>query len=135
MEKSIKVSQKARSPFNNFLGVKIERPEKGVVHCSLQIGPHHKNANDVVHGGVYFSILDTVMGATIKTVTNKSTVTINSSINFLAPLKEGDTLYATAKVVKVGKSIITAEGEIRDCKDTLLAITIGTFKVIRPNMK
>lgn len=130
MEKSMEVSKKARSPFNDFLGVKIERPEEGVVHCSLQVGPHHKNANDAVHGGVYFSILDTVMGATIKTITNKSTVTINSSINFFAPLKEGDHMYAYAKVVKFGKSIITAESEIKDCKDNILAKAIGTFKII-----
>ena len=122
-----------RSPFNNFIGNKLEMLEEGHVVYSLKIEPHHKNVNQAVHGGVFFSILDSVMGATVRSVTKQPITTINSSINFFAPLREGNQIFASSKVVQCGKSIVTAEGEIKDCNGTVLAKTIGTFKIIRLN--
>lgn len=120
------------SPFNNFIGIQLEEYEEGHVVYSLKIQPHHKNVNQAVHGGVFFSILDSVMGATVRSITKQPLATINSSINFFAPLREGDEIFASAKVVQHGKSIATAEGEIKDCNGNVLAKTIGTFKMIRP---
>ena len=121
------------SPFNNFVGNKLEELEEGYVVYSLKIAPHHKNVNQAVHGGVFFSILDSVMGATVRSITKQPIATINSSINFFAPLREGDQIFASAKVVQCGKSIVTAEGEVKDCNGTVLAKSIGTFKIIRFN--
>ena len=120
-----------KSPFNNFVGIQLEELEEGYVVYSLKIRPDHKNVNQSVHGGVFFSILDSVMGATVRTITKQPITTINSSINFFAPLREGDQIFASAKVVQCGKSIATAEGEVKDCNGTILAKTIGTFKIIR----
>jgi uncharacterized protein (TIGR00369 family) len=119
------------SPFNNHIGIKLEKFEEGAVVYSIKVEPHHKNVNGAVHGGVYFSILDSVMGATIRSITKQPITTINSSINFFASFKEGEKMFAAAKVVQLGKSIVTAEGEITDCNGTVLAKTIGTFKIIR----
>ena len=119
------------SPFNNFIGIKLERYEEGNVIYSLKIEPHHKNVNQAVHGGVFFSILDSVMGATVRSIAKQPITTINSSINFFAPLREGDQIFASSKVVQCGKSIVTAEGEVKDCNGKVLAKSIGTFKIIR----
>jgi acyl-CoA thioesterase len=119
------------SPYNNFLGIKLEKFEVGSVIYSIEVTPNHKNVNQAVHGGVYFSILDSVMGATIRSVTKQPITTINTTVHFLAPLKEGDQMVASAKVVQLGRSIVTAEGEVRDCNGSILAKTIGTFKIIR----
>ena len=119
------------SPFNNFVGIKLEEYEEGHVVFSLKIEPHHKNVNQAVHGGVFFTILDAVMGATVRSITKQPITTINSSISFFAPLREGDQIFASAKVVQCGKSIATAEGEIKDCNGNVLTKTIGTFKIIR----
>lgn len=120
----------SRSPFMDYLGIKIERIVEGRVYCKMNIEENYKNANDVVHGGVYFTLLDTVMGATIKLTTNKSAVTINSTIHYFAPLVEGNQLFAYAKIIKCGKSIVIVEGEAKDCNGNLLAKTTGTFKFV-----
>jgi uncharacterized protein (TIGR00369 family) len=119
------------SPFNKFVGIKLEEFEEGYVVYSLKIGPHHKNVNQSVHGGVFFSILDSVMGATVRSITKQPITTINSSINFFAPLCDGDQIFASAKVVQCGKTIATAEAEVKNCKGAVLAKSIGTFKIIR----
>lgn len=119
------------SPFNNYIGIKLEKFEEGAVVYSLKVGPNHQNVNQSVHGGVYFSILDTVMGATIRSAVKQKVITINVSINYLAAFSEGDKMYAAAKIVQQGRSIVTAEGEVTDCNGKVLAKTIGTFKIIR----
>ncbi len=119
------------SPFNNYLGIKLEKYEEGSVVYSIKVTPDHKNVNQAIHGGVYFSILDTVMGATVRSVTKNPITTINSTINFIAPLKEGDQMIASANLVRSGKSIAFAEGEVKDCNGLVLAKSVGTFKIIK----
>lgn len=119
------------SPFNHFIGIKLEEFEEGYVVYSLKIAPHHKNVNQAIHGGVFFSILDSVMGATVRSITKQPITTINSSINFFAPLREGNQIFASSKVVQCGKSIATAEAEVKDCNGAVLAKSTGTFKIIR----
>lgn len=119
------------SPFNNFLGIKLKEFEEGSVVYSLKVTPAHLNVNQGVHGGVYFSILDSVMGATIRTVIKQPIVTVNVTINYFAPVKNGETMIARANVIQHGKSIMTAEGIIEDSNGQLLAKATGTFKRIR----
>ncbi len=121
------------SPFNNLIGIKLEKFEEGEVVYSLKIEPHHHNVNHGVHGGVFFSILDAAMGATIRSITKQPITTINAAIHFFAPLREGDQIFASAKVVQRGRSIVTAEAEVKDVHDSVLAKTTGTFKIIRSN--
>lgn len=119
------------SPFNNHLGIKLDTLEEGTVIYTLEINPMHLNVNQGVHGGVYFSILDSVMGATIRSIVKQPIVTINMSINFFAPASNEDKLKASAKVLQRGTSIVTAEGNVEDAGGRLLAKSIGTFKIIR----
>lgn len=119
------------SPFNNHLGIRLEKFEEGSVIYSIKITPSHLNVNNAVHGGVYFTILDAVMGATVRSVIKKKVVTINANINFFSALTNGDKMFASGKIIRQGKSIVTAEGEITDCEGLLLAKTVGTFKVLR----
>ncbi|WP_174733335.1 PaaI family thioesterase [Mesobacillus harenae] len=119
------------SPFNNFVGIKLKKFEEGAVVYSIKIKPNHLNVNQAVHGGVYFTILDSVMGATIRSVTKEPITTINTTINYFASLKDGDEMIASAKVVQRGRSIVTAEAEVTDRNGTVLAKTVGTFKILK----
>lgn len=118
------------SPFNNYLGIQLDKYEEGSVVYSLKVLPHHNNVNQGVHGGVYFSILDAVMGATVRSITKKPITTINSTINFISPLTEGNQMIASANLIKSGKNIAFAEGEVRDCNGLILANSVGVFKIM-----
>jgi uncharacterized protein (TIGR00369 family) len=121
------------SPFNKYLGLKLEKFEEGAVVYSLKITPSHLNVNQGVHGGVFFSMLDSVTGATIRSVTIQPIVTVNMSIHYFAPAKNEETLTASAKIIQQGNSIVTAEGIIEDSGGEVLAKSVGTFKIIHPN--
>jgi uncharacterized protein (TIGR00369 family) len=120
----------AASPFFNHIGFQITRFEAGEVVMELPVKEHLINANNAVHGGVYASMLDTIMGMTIRSIVEFPLTTINLNINYLAPSTEG-ILVAKGKVIQQGYRIITAEGEITDQEGKLLAKGIGTFKVLR----
>lgn len=117
------------SGFNNHLGMKLEKLDEGSAVYSITVQPFHLNVNQSVHGGVYFSILDSVIGLTIRSACKQPVVTVNMNISYFSPAMMGETLTATAKIIQKGNSIVTAEGEIKNGNDNLLAKAIGTFKI------
>lgn len=119
------------SPFNNLLGIKLAEFEEGKVVYSLETRPSHLNVNQAIHGGVYFTLLDSVMGATIRSVVKLPIVTINTSINYFTPVANGETMLAKANIIQEGGSIVTAEGTIEDENGNVFAKATGTFKKIR----
>ena len=119
------------SPFNNYLGIKLEKFEEGSVTYTLKTTQSHLNVNQAIHGGVFFSLLDSVTGATIRSVIKQPIVTVNMSIHYFAPAKNGELLTASAKIIQQGNSIVTAEASIVDSVGNVLAKSIGTFKKIR----
>jgi uncharacterized protein (TIGR00369 family) len=118
------------SPFVNFLGVQIVQFEEGKVVLELPVRRDLINVNQTVHGGVFASLLDNILGMTIRSLVKKPLATVNLQIHFLESLKQGK-MVATAQVLKKGNRLVTAEGEIRDGEERLLAKGIGTFKVLR----
>lgn len=117
------------SSFFNHLGLQIVRFEPGDVMIELLVQPHLMNANDTVHGGVHASMLDSIIGMTIRSVVEHPLTTINLNIHYLAP-STGGKLVARGKVLQQGYRIITGEGEVFDGEGKLLAKGIGSFKVM-----
>jgi uncharacterized protein (TIGR00369 family) len=118
------------SSFFNHMGFHIVRFEEGEVILELPIKEHLVNVNNTVHGGVYATALDSVIGMTIRSIVKYPLATVNLNINYLAA-STGGVLVAKGKVVHQGYRIITGEGEVTDREGNLLAKGIGTFKVLR----
>ncbi len=119
------------SPFNKHLGMKVKHFSEGDVVLQLTIKDSHLNVNDTAHGGVYFSLLDSVMGATVRSTVKNPITTISMNINYFSPIKEQDIVTAKAKIIQKGNSIVTAEGEISDETGKVISKAIGTFKIMR----
>lgn len=83
------------------------------------------NPFNIVHGGLIFSIGDTVMGVKIKSL-GKNAVTLNSSINFISP-GVGKYLIATCKIIKDGKKTCVLQATIKNDLDKLVATMNGTY--------
>lgn len=83
------------------------------------------NPFNIVHGGLIFSIGDTVMGVKIRSL-GRNAVTLNSSINFISP-GVGKYLIATCKIIKNGKKTCVLEATIKNDKDALVALMSGTY--------
>lgn len=119
------------SPFNKHIGIEVKHFLEGDVVLQLTIKDSHLNVNDTAHGGVYFSLLDSVMGATVRSTVKNPITTISMNINYFSPIKEQDIITATAKIIQKGNSIVTAEGEVSDKSGKVVSKAIGTFKIMR----
>lgn len=99
-----------RDKFARSIGVQVIEalPEKAV--CTLKINETHHNGLGLVNGGVIFTLGDLAM-AVAANANGRSTVTLNSNIEFVKSAKEG-TLVAVATPVKTGKTISRYRVEI-----------------------
>ncbi len=113
------------------LGFKTVQYEEGNVVIKLEIQDVHMNANQTLHGGIHATMIDNIIGATIRSLTNLPSTTINLTIQYLKPISKG-VITARAIILLQGYKIITAEGIIYDEYNQLIAKGTGTFKVLHP---
>ena len=113
--------------FDDHLGARVEATGDGA-DASLTIAPHHLNGRGVVHGGVYSSLLDTVMGSAVVAAIPREwwCATTSLSIQFLGGATEGD-LRATGRVVRRSRSIAFVSGEVEDASGRVVAVAHGTW--------
>jgi acyl-CoA thioesterase len=94
---------------DSTVGIVIEDADENYARCSLITENKHKNAGDVVMGGVLFSLADYTFAVAsnakdILDGTNCVTQTLSSNISYLSPARIGEKLIAEAKCVKRGRT-------------------------------
>jgi len=101
------------SAFGNWLNGKLTYYEKGKVVKEYKIRHEMTNALGTLHGGVIASILDEIIGMTVISLefTHLKT-TVNLNVDYFYPAMEGQTLIATAQMIKEGKKISHLQGEL-----------------------
>ncbi len=91
----------------------------------------HLNINQVVHGGVYATILDTAMGGAVVTMLGEDEVTATTSlyVEFLRPAREGQKLRARGEVVRRGRHLAFVKGDLVDGDGVGLSQAHGTWYI------
>ncbi len=84
-----------------------------------------------LHGGALMSLADNLGGvcAYLNLPPGAGTATISSSTNFLRAVLEGE-VTAAARPLRVGRSVIVVQTEVRDDEDRLVAQTTQAQAVI-----
>jgi uncharacterized protein (TIGR00369 family) len=87
---------------------------------------------DIVQGGFITGMLDAAMSHAVFAVEKGWVIlpTLEIKISFLEAVHPGD-LFATGRIVRLGKSVVFLEGELRDAEGMLLATASSTARVIR----
>jgi uncharacterized protein (TIGR00369 family) len=119
--------------FHHEVGFRIDpdASDRGVVTVSGRVEHRHLNINGVVHGGVYATILDTAMGASVVSLLREGETTATTSlyVEFLRAAREGDTLTARGEVLRRGRHIAFAEGNLFGADGTRLSQARGTWYI------
>jgi uncharacterized protein (TIGR00369 family) len=115
------------------VGFHIDLAHSGHGVCTVtgKVEPRHLNINRVVHGGVYATILDTAMGAAVVSTLGdgETTATTSLYVEFLRAAREGDTLTARGDVLRRGRHLAFAEGELVDQVGQRLSQARGTWYI------
>lgn len=96
----------------------------------LEIQPSSLNPLGIVHGGALVTLADTVAGTAAYT-TGQSCVTLDCSMQFLAPAK-GTRISCTAAPKKLGRTVLVYDVSLTDDTGRLVATGTYTFFATGP---
>jgi uncharacterized protein (TIGR00369 family) len=106
--------------------------ENGVItRGTLPVHLLTENSLGILHGGITFTLLDSVMGTYANQLLpdHLGAVTSNLSIHYIAPVSNGS-ISATAQLLHHGKKTMVLEGKVVDSSNQLIAHGTGTFFII-----
>ena len=91
-------------PFSKWLGIEILEVELGRCKVGMTIRKEMLNSMQKAHGGISYSLADTAFGFAANTH-GKFAVSIETSINHIEALNEGDYLVAESVIEKVNRKL------------------------------
>jgi len=116
------------STFLELVGFDADEREEGTFHLELKLQPHLYQDDGTIHPGVFSTMLDIVMGATVSRKFQSFATTINLNVSYfnLSPhnLYKGETT-----IIHQEGSYVTAEGVIVNETGEVVSKGIGTFKI------
>jgi acyl-CoA thioesterase len=90
----------SQDPFSTWLGIEILECKIGRCKVGLTIRKEMLNSMGKAHGGISYSLADTAFGFAANTH-GKYAVSIETSINHIEALEEGDFIVAESVIEKV----------------------------------
>ncbi len=111
-------------PFSKWLGIEIEAITKGSCKLSMTIRKEMLNGFGIAHGGITYSLADSTLAFAANTH-GKQSVSVDTSINHVEKLKEGDKIVATAKEESLKNKFAVYKIEIKR-GDIIVALFKGT---------
>ncbi len=122
-----------RGGFHHEVGFRVLPEKSGHGFCTVSghVERRHLNINGVVHGGVYATILDTAMGGSVVSllVDDETTATTSLYVEFLRTARQGEVLTARGKVLRRGRHIAFAEGDLVGSDGERLSQGHGTWYI------
>jgi len=109
--------------FSQGLGIEILDVKQGYCKVGLTIRKDMLNSMNNAHGGVTYSLADTAFGFAANTHGNYA-VSIDTSINHIEPLKEGDYITAESVIKKTKNKLSFKIVEVKH-GDELVALFKG----------
>ena len=94
----------SQDPFSTWLGIEILECEIGRCKVAMTVRKEMLNSMNKAHGGISYSLADTAFGFAANTH-GKYAVSIESSINHIEVLNEGDYLVAESVIEKVNSKL------------------------------
>ncbi len=100
----IPVKMLSQDAFSSWLGIQILDVKKGRCKVAMTIRKEMLNSMNKAHGGISYSLADTAFGFAANTH-GKYAVSIETSINHIEALNEGDYLTAESVIEKVNNKL------------------------------
>lgn len=94
----------SKDTFSQWLGVEVMEVKEGFAKIKMTIRKDMLNGHLVAHGGISFSLADSAFAFASNSHGQKA-VSIETSINHIKPLFEGDELIATAEKESTSRSL------------------------------
>ncbi|MCU0632603.1 MAG: PaaI family thioesterase [Methanolinea sp.] len=124
------------NPFFCLMGIEVESVGKGEAVLRMTVRHDMMNGEGWLQGGIFTALADEAMVLAIYTLIapGEGIATITETTAFIGGSREA-TLYAAGKVVKKGRRVVFAEGDVRSGEPggPLLSRSTAAFAVRRDN--
>ena len=117
-----------------LLGIETVAAERGLVTNRVLLREEHLNYNQVVHGGVVSSLIDSAAGGAVRTMRTPEEIkarphaTSDLHVAYISPAT-GAELTAVARVIKAGRTAIFTEDDVTDDRGRTIARGMVTFVI------
>lgn len=126
-EKEINKEFERVNDFSYHNGIVIDKVSKERVEAHVDVKKESLNIWGILHGGLIFGLADNAIGVLCYANGHES-VTIDSNVNYLKPIKKYAKAIAT--VIKQGKTISLYKADIFNEKEELCAtITMNYYNM------
>lgn len=121
------------SPFGNWLAAKVVGVDRGKLAFEYTVRKEMTNPAGTLHGGVIAAIMDDIIGATMFSLGETHfKFTVNLSVDYFYPAREGEKVTARTSVIKEGGQITNAACELFHENGKLMAR--GTTNLFSSNI-
>jgi acyl-CoA thioesterase len=110
--------------FSQWLGIRINHVTLGICSLSMKIRKDMLNGFGIAHGGITYSIADSCL-AFASNSHGRQSLSIDTSINHIESLREGDEIVAIATEESLKNRFGFYRVEIH-CNNSLVALFKGT---------
>jgi uncharacterized protein (TIGR00369 family) len=116
--------------FAERLGAEVEVADDGSARMRFTAREEHLNQAGTLHGGVLATLVDTAMGAAVRSATDDGDVPATSqlTVTYLRPGKPGP-LEVTARVRTRGEHLTVCEADVEQ-DDRSLVHAVATFALL-----
>lgn len=119
------------TPMARHLGIELTGWQADWAQVEVTLAPQLLNRQDLPHGGLHATLLDTAMGYagchTGDPALRQHALTLSMTVNYLAQAG-GRRLIAQAHKTGGGRKTFFAEGSVQDEAGTLIATATGVFR-------
>jgi acyl-CoA thioesterase len=123
--KAIVDKMMASDEMSQWLGIRVLDYEIGNVVCQMTVRQEMVNGFNIAHGGITYSLADSALAFSINAHGIQS-VSVETSISHVKPVKVGDVLRTETKEVSVTNKIGVLMTNVYNQDDVLVAAFKGT---------
>jgi acyl-coenzyme A thioesterase 13 len=110
------------SPLGRWLNGTLLEVDEGSLTMEFLVRKEMCNPGGILHGGIATSMMDDIIGITVFSLGNQIFYSsVNMSVDFLYSAKPDEKLIVKSNIVRIGKKIAHAEGEIRNEAGQIIA--------------
>lgn len=120
------------NPFFTLMGIEVGEFRNGRASLTMDVRPDMLNGAGWLQGGVYVALADEAIALALYTLLadNEEIATIDEHTSFIKGVNAG-TIVATGRIIRKGRRVAFADGEVRNAVDgTLLTRTSTSYAVI-----
>jgi acyl-CoA thioesterase len=114
-----------RDEFSRWLGIEVVEAKAGFCRARMTVRNEMLNGFGLAHGAIAFALADSAL-AFASNAGEKVSVSIENTIRYPYPVKQGDELEATAVERSAGRKIAFYDISVRNRDGTEVALFTGT---------